>query len=303
MNTPSHFRRLSYISRWNLLLLPYLAGIIGLVVVPALLSFVLAFFQYDGLSSPQWLGLLNFVLASTDQLFSLSIQNSLALVLFPVPLRVFGAFLMARLLQRGGRFLNWFRAAVYLPSVIPTAAYALAWLWILNPLYGPLNLLLQAVGVQGPAWLVDPVWAKPALVLMSFWQIGEGFLVSLAVLQDMPDEIEDAARMDGAGTLGFFRYIALPLAAPILFLLMFRDAILTLQESFVAIMLMTQGGPYYATYTLPLFIYEQAFDLLSFGTAGAALWVMYLLTGLIVVLLYIIARQWQIGVTEETFVL
>ncbi|MFW6096705.1 MAG: carbohydrate ABC transporter permease, partial [Chloroflexota bacterium] len=229
--------------------------------------------------------------------------NSLALVILPVPLRVLGAFLLARLMQRGGRWLPWFRAAVYLPSVIPTAAYALAWLWILNPLYGPLNMLLRAAGVAGPAWLAEPAWAKPGLVLMFLWQIGEGFLVSLAVLQDLPLEIEDAARIDGAGAWNVLRYVMLPLAAPILLLLMFRDAILTFQESFVAIMLMTQGGPYYATFTLPLFVYEQAFDLLAFGTASAALWVMYLLTGLIVLLLYVIARQWQIGATEETFVL
>lgn len=303
MKIPFHFPHVSYKSRLRLLLLPYLLGIIGLIVIPALLSFALAFFRYDGLTPPQWIGTLNFVLAYTDQLFTLSIQNSLALVLIPVPLRVFGAFILARLMQRHGRFLPWFRASVYLPSVIPTAAYALAWLWILNPLYGPLNLALQAIGIQGPAWLVDPVWSKPALALMSLWQIGEGFLVSLAVLQDLPDEIEDAARMDGAGAWGLFRHIALPLAAPILFLLLFRDAILTFQESFVSIMLMTQGGPYYSTYTLPLFVYEQAFDLMSFGTASAALWVMYLITGCVVVLLYLIARQWQIGTTEETFVL
>ncbi len=303
MRISPHFVRFPYKLRWRLLLLPYFLGIVGLIVLPALLSFVLAFFRYDGLSAPQWLGTLNFVLAYTDQLFAVSIQNSLALVLIPAPLRVLGAFILARLLQRGGRLLPWFRATVYMPSVIPMAAYALAWLWILNPLYGPLNLLLQAIGLAGPAWLVDPQWAKPSLALMSFWQVGEGFLVSLAVLQDLPDEIEDAARIDGAGAIGLFRYIALPLAAPILLLLLFRDAILTFQESFVSIMLMTQGGPYYATYTLPLFIYEQAFDLLSFGTASAALWVMYLLTGLIVLLLYIIARQWQIGLTEETFVL
>jgi multiple sugar transport system permease protein len=293
----------SYETRLRLLLLPYALGIMVLVVLPALISFSLAFFQYDGLSEPRWVGTLNFILAYTDELFNLSIQNSLALVILPVPLRVLGAFLVARLMQRGGRFLNWFRAAVYLPSVIPAAAYALAWLWILNPLYGPLNLLLQALGLPTPAWLVEPAWAKPALVLMSFWQIGEGFLVSLAALQDLPSQVEDAAQIDGAGTWGLFRYVTLPLMAPILLLLAFRDAILTFQNSFISILLMTDGGPYYATYTLPLFIYEQGFDLLSFGTAGAALWVMYLLTGLIVVALYVIARQWQIGTTEETFVI
>jgi multiple sugar transport system permease protein len=294
---------LSYRGQLRLLLLPYAAGILVLVLVPALISFGLAFFQYDGLSSPRWVGSLNVILTYTDELFNLSLQNALALILVPVPLRVFGAFLVAVLMRHGGRFLGWFRALVYLPSTIPMVAYALAWLWILNPLYGPMNLLLRAIGIEPPAWFVDPLWAKPALILLSLWQIGEGFLVSLAALHDLPAEIEDAARIDGAGAWGLFWHVTLPLLAPILLLLAFRDAILTFETSFSAIAVTTLGGPYYATYTLPMFIYEQAFDLGAFGPASVALWVLYLLTGLIVLLLYLIARQWQIGTTEETFVL
>ncbi|MCA9984957.1 MAG: sugar ABC transporter permease, partial [Anaerolineales bacterium] len=285
--------------QWRLLLLPYLLGIICLIIVPAIASLALAFFAYDGLTPPRFVGNLNFILAYTDELFNLSVQNSLSLILLPVPLRVFGAFLLARLYQRGGRWLNWLRATIYLPTVIPTAAYALAWLWIFNPLFGPLNLLLRAVGLFPPNWFIDPLWARPALVLMSLWQVGEGFLVSLAALQDLPDEIEDAARIDGAGSWGLFWQIALPLMAPILLLLMFRDAILTFQESFTTILLTTDGGPYYATYTLPMFVYEQGYDLQAFGTASAALWVVYGLTGAIVIALWVIARQWQIGTTDE----
>ncbi|MFQ5422149.1 MAG: carbohydrate ABC transporter permease, partial [Anaerolineae bacterium] len=297
--------RINYHWRLRLLLLPYALGILILVIIPALLSFGIAFFRYDALSAPVWVGTLNFILAYTDELFKLSIQNSLALVILPVPLRVLGAFLLARLMQfrlyrRNGRFLHWFRAAVFLPTVIPSAAFALAWLWILNPLFGPLNLLLQAAGFPGPAWLADPMWVKPGLILISLWQIGEGFLVNLTALQDIPGDLEDAATVDGATSWQQFWRIQLPLMAPILLLLTFRDAVLTLQDSLTTILLTTGGGPYYASYTLPLFIYEQGFDLLSFGTAGAALWVMYLLTGLIVLALSVIARQWQIGTTEET---
>jgi len=297
------WRSLSYQQRLRLLLLPYLSGILLLVALPALLSFGLAFFRYDALSPPTWIGNLNFLLVTTDELFLLSIQNSLALVILPVPLRVLGAFLLAILLRRNGRFLGWFRAAVYLPSIVPTAAYALAWLWILNPLFGPVNLLLQAIGLAPPAWFADPQWAKPGLALLSLWQIGEGFLVCLAALQDIPTLVEDAAKVDGANIGQRFLYITLPLMAPILLLLTFRDAILTLQESFTTVFLTTGGGPYYATYTLPMLIYEQGFGLLLFGAASAALWVMYVLTGLIVLALYFIARQWQIGTTEENFVL
>lgn len=300
---PRIFSQITYEKRVRLLLLPYGIGIVGLFILPALLSFALAFFIYDGLNPPRFIGNLNFILAYTDELFSLSISNSLAFVILPVPMRVFGAFLLARLLLRGGRWLNAFRTIVYLPSVIPSAAYALAWLWILNPLFGPLNLLIEAIGLSGPAWLVEVQWAKPGVVLASLWQIGEGFLVCLAALHDVPAEVEDAARVDGANTWETLQYILLPLMAPILLLLLFRDAIVLLQESFTTIWLMTQGGPYYATYTLAQFVYEQGFDLLHFGTASAALWVLYLLTGVIVVVLYVVAQQWNVGTTEEHFLL
>jgi multiple sugar transport system permease protein len=147
------------------------------------------------------------------------------------------------------------------------------------------------------------VWAKPAVILALLWAIGEGFLVTLAALHDIPASLEDAARVDGASAWGVLRHVTLPLLAPILLLLTLRDAILVLQESLTVISFMTQGGPSYATFTLPQFIYEQAFGLLSFGTAGAALWVLYLLTGLVIVLLYIIARQWNVQATEETLLL
>lgn len=291
--------RLSYHTRLRLLLLPYLLGIILLIVLPAMLSFGMAFFEYDSLSAPRWVGSLNFLLVYTDELFLLSVQNSLALILLPVPLRVAGAFLLALLLRRGGRGLTWFRSIVYLPSMIPPAAYALAWLWLLNPLFGPVNVFLRLIGLPAPNWFIEPLWAKPGLILASFWQIGEGFLVSLAVLHDIPVELEDAARCDGANARQLLRYIILPLMAPILLLLLFRDTILTFQESFVASFLITGGGPYYATYTLPYFVYEQSFELLSFGSGSAALWVMYGLTGVIVIAIYLIARQWQIGTTDE----
>jgi multiple sugar transport system permease protein len=293
----------TYQRRLRLMLLPYSLGILILFVIPAAIAFSLAFFHYDGLRPPQWAGLLNFRLVLTDELFALSIQNTLAFVLLPVPLRVAGAFLLARLLLRGGRFLNAFRAAVYLPSVIPGAAFALGWLWILNPLFGPLNLLLGAIGLDGPAWVVEPLWAKPAIILALLWAIGEGFLVSLAALHDLPAELEDAARVDGASAWGVLRHVTLPILAPILLLLALRDAILVFQESLTVTTFMTQGGPYYASFTLSQFIYEQAFGLLSFGTAGAALWVLYLLTGVVILLLYIIAHQWDVQTTEESLLL
>lgn len=292
----------SYDRRLRLLLLPYGAGIAVLFVAPALLSFALAFFRYDGLSPPRFAGTLNFALAATDELFALSVANSLALVLLPVPVRVLGAFLLAWLARRGC-LSGLLRAAVFLPAAVPASALALAWLWILNPLYGPLNGAIAALGGGQPGWLAETEWARPGIILSLLWLVGEGFLVALAALYDVPPELEDAAAVDGAGARGVLRHVLLPLLAPVLLLLAARDAVLLLQESFTATRLLTQGGPYYATYTLPQFVYEAAFDRLDFGVASAALWALYLLTGLILVLVYVVARQWNVGTAEEDFLL
>ncbi len=292
----------SYDRRLRLLLLPYGAGIAVLFVAPALLSFALAFFRYDGLSPPRFAGTLNFALAATDELFALSVANSLALVLLPVPVRVLGAFLLAWLARRG-RLSGLLRTAVFLPAAVPASALALAWLWILNPLYGPLNGAIGALGGGQPGWLAETEWARPGIILSLLWLVGEGFLVALAALYDVPPELEDAAAVDGAGARGVLRHVLLPLLAPVLLLLAARDAVLLLQESFTATRLLTQGGPYYATYTLPQFVYEAAFDRLDFGVASAALWALYLLTGLILVLVYVVARQWNVGTAEEDFLL
>jgi multiple sugar transport system permease protein len=284
------------------LLLPYAAGLVLLIVLPALLSFALAFFRYDGLSPPKFAGTLNFALAFTDDLFTLSIANSLALVILPVPLRVFGAFLLAWL-ARGGRLSALLRAAVFLPSAIPASAFALAWLWVLNPLYGPLNRVLGGLGLGQPGWLADGQWARPGIALMLLWLVGEGFLVGLAALYDVPRDLEDAAAADGAGALGTLRHVLLPLLAPVLLLLAARDAVLLLPESFSHARQLTEGGPYYATFTLPQFIYEAAFDRQDFGLASAALWVLYALTGVLLVVVYVVARQWNVGTSEEDFLL
>lgn len=292
----------AYERRLRLLLLPYAVGISLLVIVPAAMSFALAFFRYDALGPPRFAGWLNFTLARTDALFTLSVTNSLALIILPVPLRVAGAF-VAAWLARGGRLRHLLRAAVFLPAAIPASAFALAWLWILNPLYGPLNRLLAALSLGTPAWLADAQWARPGIALALLWLVGEGFLVCLAALYDVPRDLEDAAAVDGAGAGGILRHVLLPLLAPVLLLLVARDAVLLLQESFTLTWLLTGGGPYYATFTLPQFIYEAAFDRLDFGVASAALWALYAVTGLLLGLVYAIARQWQVGTSEEEFLL
>ena len=277
------------------LLLPFLFGTISLVVAPALLSFALAFTDYDALSAPVWSGLKSFRLAAADPLLVIALKNSLYFAALAVPLRLLAAFALALLLNRPG--FGPYRAAIFLPTVIPDAAYALVWLWIVNPLYGPLNLLLVALGLPAPAWLVNPATAKGVFVIMAVFQIGEGFAVLLAGLQTIPSDHYAAAAVDGASGWQAFRAITLPSVKPWLVLLAGRDLIMSFQSTFTPVYLMTGGDPYYATLFLPLHIYEEAFDRLRFGPGAAMMLLMFIVTLLLIVVLFRLARGW--GYSDE----
>ena len=252
------------------------------MAVPALLSVGMAFTLYDGVSPPRWFGLRNFVLLAADPRFAIAVRNSLAFMVLAVPLRVLGALALALLLRHRRRGVGLFRAAVYLPTVVPDVAYALIWLWILNPFYGPLNLALAALGLPTPAWLAQADTALPALAFMSVFQLGEGFVLLLAGLGSLPRDYYDSAAVDGAAPWQQFGFITLPLLVPWLALLTVRDVILSFQSTFVPAVVMTGGDPYYATLFLPLLLYKEAFDNFRFGQGAALMLALLVGTALLV---------------------
>lgn len=279
-------------SRWSpasfdgqvrLFLLPFLLGSLILIVLPALITVGVAFTKYNAIQPPTWVGLDNFRTLLDSPLARLSLRSSLQFIFLAVPLRVLGALAMALLLQQAGRLFGGLRAAVYLPTIIPEGAFALIFLWILNPLYGPLNAVLGAVGLPTPDWLLDPTTARLSFVLMALFTIGEGMVVLLVGLKTIPRVYYEVARVDGAGAWQSFWRITLPLLTPWLLVLTFRDIVVSLQNTFTPSFVMTYGGPYYATTFIPLLLFELAFDLFDFGAAAAMMVVMYILTALLVI--------------------
>jgi multiple sugar transport system permease protein len=280
--------------RLALMLAPYLFGLALLVFCPALVTFGLALFEYDLITSPEWTGTANFRELWDDDLFRRSLRNSLMFIAAAVPLRLLGALAFALVLHRQFRGASAYRTAVYLPTVVPDVAYALLWLWIVNPLYGPLNLILGAVGGPTPQWLTDPHDARWAVVLMSLFQVGEGFVVALAVRQSLPGDLYELAAIEGARPWYVFGRVTLPLMAPALLLLLFRDTIFSFQANFVPALLIFDGGPPpYATTYLPLFVYTNAFEYLRYGYAAAATLVMFAVTAAIVFAQWRILRRWS----------
>jgi len=275
-----------------LLLTPYLLGALILVALPAALSFFIAFTRYTVTEPPVFTGWQNFRLLRHDPLFWVALFNSLLFIMMAVPLRFLGALGLALWYSRPRRLNGLYRAAVYVPMIIPDTAFALTWLWILNPFYGPLNALLRTLGLPAPSWLVDSSWAPLAIVLVTLFQIGEGFVILLAALRHIRPELYDAARVDGANRWQIFDSITLPLLSPWLVLLSVRDVALSFQNTFTPALIMTRGGPYYSTLYIPLFIYETAFDGLRFGQAAALTLIVFLITMILVLILYFVFEGW-----------
>ncbi|MDQ4006254.1 MAG: sugar ABC transporter permease [Actinomycetota bacterium] len=273
---------------------PFGLGILLLVVLPTVFTFAMSFYEYDLIRPGNFIGLANFTQLARDDVFWISLVNSLTFIAAAVPLRVLGALGLALLLHKRFRGAGAYRTAAYLPTIVPDVAYALLWLWILNPIYGPLNLALDAVGLPTFPWLASPDSTRAGIVLMSVFQLGEGFLVALATRQAVPAELYELASIEGAGAWTVFRRVTLPLMAPTLLLLVLRDTVFTFQASFVPALIVTGGGPApYATTYLPLFIYRNAFEFLRYGYAAAATVIMFLITFVIVEVQSRIARRWR----------
>jgi multiple sugar transport system permease protein len=266
--------------RW--FLFPFLLGSTILIILPSLATVIVAFTEYNAIDAPRFNGLDNFIKLYSSSYVRISVYNSIFFLLLAVPARVVGALVLALLLSRKSRIFGMYRAAVYLPTIIPEVAYALIWLWILNPLYGPINLLINALGFPAPPWLVDPNLARVSIVLVLSFQIGEGFVILFAGLQNIPQSLYEAAKVDGANGWQSFWRITLPMLMPWLLLLTFRDMLVSLQNTFTPAFVMTYGGPYYATVFAPLLIYELSFDFFDFGMAAAFMIGIYLLMLLVV---------------------
>ena len=281
--------------RSSVLAWPYLTGIVLLVALPSLVALTLAFTDFSGVEGPTFAGLDNLARLAGDAAFWRALGNSAIYVLISVPLRLAAALGLALLLQRRAPAIGTARAVAYLPTVVPDVAYALLWLWLLNPIYGPLTFGLDALGAPSPAWLSDPWAARVSIAVMGAFQMGEAFVVALAVRHAISPRLYEAAAIEGAGPWFTLRRITLPLMAPALALLALRDLIYTFQVNFVPALIVTGGGPRYATTYLPLFVYRTAFSYFRLGYASMVAIVMFLLTLVVVAVQYALARRWRLA--------
>ncbi|MCD6166322.1 ABC transporter permease [candidate division KSB1 bacterium] len=283
---------------------PWIIGFLVFVFGPIVASLVLSFHKWNLLKPAQWVGLTNYQSMVSDPLFWQSLKVTFIYAVVSVPLGLVTALLVALLLNQKIKGLAFFRTVFYLPSVMPTVAVSLIWMWMYNPKFGILNFLIKKAGgllglnLEGPEWLYSTTWVLPALILMSFWGIGGGMLIFLAGLKNIPEQLYEAALVDGAGAWQRFRKITIPMLSPTIFFLLVTGTIGAFQV-FTQAFVMTEGGPLNASMFFVLYLYMQGFRWFRMGYASALAWVLVLIILALTILIFKSSSLWVYYEADE----
>ncbi len=258
---------------------PAIVGLLFLMTYPMLASLYFSFCRYSVLKPPVWVGTANYSMLLHDRLFWKSLYNTVYYAVLAVPLDMLVAFCLALLLNMKVRGMAFYRTLFFVPSIVPVVAGAALWLWLLNPQQGLINATLWATGVDNPpGWLASPAWSKPAYILMSTWGVGAWMLIYLAGLQDVPQELYEAAELDGASRWHKLRHVTLPMMSPhILFTLII--GLIGAFQLFTNVWVMNNrsGGPADSALFYSIYLFQNAFAYFKMGKACAMAWVLFLL--------------------------
>lgn len=272
-------------------ILPWLIGFITFLSGPVLASLGISFMEWSLLEPPKLLGIANYVRLARDPLFWQALKVTFIYTLATVPSSIVLGFGLAVLLNQKTKGLAIWRTLYYLPAVVSGVAVSQVWLWVLQPDFGVLNVLLHYLGIQGPNWLFSRTWVIPSLALVSLWSVGGGLIIYLAGLQGIPTELYEAASIDGAGALRRFFSVTIPMMTPVLFLQLVMGMIGAFQ-AFTTSYIMTGGGPGNASLFYVLYIYRNAFQYFEMGYASALAWVLTIVIVLVMLLIFRSARYW-----------
>lgn len=280
-------------------ILPWIVGFIIFTLIPLAFSLVISFFDWPIVGTPKFIGLNNYITMFTDDpLFWKSFFITLKFAALFVPLNILISLFFAILLNQNVKGLSFFRTVFYLPSVISGVAISIVWAWVFSKDYGILNYILSLVGVQGPNWLGDKKWAIIAMVIASLWGQGSMIFIFLAGLKNIPKELYEAAAIDGANNIQQFFKITLPMLSPTILFNLITTVISAFQQLTLALLL-TGGGPAYATYFYAMFVYDNAFKYFKMGYSAANAWFMFIVILLLTFLIFKSSSSWVYYESEE----
>ena len=289
--------------------MPWIIGFILFTAGPMLFSLYTSFTKYNIIASPKWIGLENYEnLFTNDPFFYTAMSNTFWMVLVKVPLVIVFSIAIALLLNAnvpGGKF---FRTTIYLPNVLSGIAAIFLWQWILSP-NGLFNSMLAVFNIDGPGWFVDPTWTKPGMTIMGMWWIGASVLIFLAGLKGIPNELYEAADIDGAGYWQKTWYITLPLLSPTIFFEIVTGIIAAFQIFTTAFILIGTKNPAVgelgqSMLFYVLYLYDRAFGKIGqggfqMGYASAMAWVLFIIILLVTLVQLYLAKRWVYYETER----
>jgi multiple sugar transport system permease protein len=292
-----------------LFLSPWIVGFSVFFGYPLVMSAYLSFTTYDLLSSPQWVGLGNYrYLFKDDPEIWTAVKNTLWLVAVLVPLQVLFAFGVATMLARAKTGVGFFRTVFYLPALVPPVAATLGFVYILNPATGPVNTILDKLGIDGPLWFNDPAWAKPSLTLLGIWGIGNTMVIFLAAILDVPRHLAESAELDGAGPFRRMRWVTLPTISPVILFSVVIGVIAAMQyftQAYVAaavaagqasqagsVSTLELGYPEGSTMFYPILLYYNGFRFFQMGYASAMAMLMLGVAFLLTLVILGQSRRW-----------
>lgn len=273
---------------------PWLVSLLAFTVYPIVTSFYLSFTQYSIVQAPKWVGLENYVTMFTaDPAFPVSVSNSAYYALLAVPLGLLASLGIALLLNLKVRGIGAYRTLFYLPSLAPPVAATIIFIVMFQPKGGLVNTLLSAVGIRGPAWFSDPSWAKMGLVILSLWGVGAAALIFLAGLKDIPQEMLEAAAIDGATAWQRFWRITIPLLTPVILFNLVIGVIASFQVFTSALVIGgTTGKPQESLLMYMVHLYRNAFRYFNMGYASALSVVLFVVVLAITLLIFRTTRSW-----------
>jgi len=274
-------------------ILPWLLGFMVFTLYPIGASLYYSLCDFRVVQPPHFVGLRNYTALLHDEYFRLSLYNTFFMFL-ELPGAVILGIATAMLLNRAVRGMPFFRTIYYLPSLVPVVASAMLWLWVLNPQHGLVNGVLTKLGMTGPGWFTATEWTKPSFIVMDLWAVGWAMVIYLAALQGVPQQLYEAAELDGAGPWQKTVNVTLPSISPVIFFMVVTGMIGLFQyftQSFI-VLVAPNTGPENSGLFYALYLFYNAFHYFRMGYACAMAWILFVVTLIITLIVFRTSARW-----------
>lgn len=272
---------------------PWIIGLLVFWIYPTLASAYYSFTKFNGVADAQWIGLQNYLELPQDDDFRAAVYNTFYFAAVSIPLAIVTAFALALMLNAKIYGQVVYRTIYFLPTLVPEVALALIWVFMFTPKTGLAETPFRYLGVRGPCWLTCESWSRETIVLLALWVIGQQVILYLAGLQDVPQDLYDAANVDGANFWHKFRHITIPMMTPVIFFHLVTSVI-GASQFFTIPYIMTGGTGFPANSTLfySIYLYKNAFHYFEMGYASAMAWLLFMTILLITLVIFRSARLW-----------